>query len=185
MLQVLLAELQFPVASSFDALATVVLVLLPVIEVAYQIDVGGVGSPLAEHPSARLFVQSEIEVSGGKVTECLLSVTRQLIQFPQGMVVPALDGSGKGFEPRVVLHKSYGFVTVGLCRLGCFFRLGSDALGRRLGVFFCRLFHNNSVFDVQAFTLKMAFLMAGAMEMQGACPSCGKKMANIPGWQVT
>ena len=33
------------------------------------------------------------------------------------------------------------------------------------------------------FTLKMAFLISGAMEMQGAWPSWGKKIANMPGWQ--
>ena len=49
--QGLFAEFQLPVARTLDTLATVLLVLLPVIKVANQIDIGSVRSPLTEHPT--------------------------------------------------------------------------------------------------------------------------------------
>ena len=45
----------------------------------------------------------------------------------------------------------------------------------------CYHFPSMLSFPFYAFTLNIAFFISGAMEMQGAWPSCGKKMANMPG----
>lgn len=107
MLEVLVAKLQFPVASALYALAFIVLVLLPVVEVADEIYLCSIRCPLAEHPSACLFVQAEIEMSCGKVAQCLLAVACQLIQLPHCMLVASTYCILKRFKPRVVLYKPY------------------------------------------------------------------------------
>ncbi len=103
-LQVFLLQLQLPVARAFYALAAVALILAPVVEVADEVDVGGVGCPLAEHPPARQLMQAVVEVAGGKVREGALAVLRQLVQLPHGVVVAPADGLLIGFQPRIVLH---------------------------------------------------------------------------------
>ena len=82
MLEVFVAQAQLPVASAFNALATVVLIFLPVVEIANEIDIGRIGSPFTEHPSTAQLMKSEIEMTGSKVRKFLLAVLRQLVQFP-------------------------------------------------------------------------------------------------------
>ena len=43
-------EFQLPVSGAFDTVGAIAVVLFPVVEVAHQIEVGGIGCPLAEHP---------------------------------------------------------------------------------------------------------------------------------------
>ena len=66
-LQGFFAEFQLPVVGTGNTLATVLFGLLPVIEVANQIDVGSVGRPLTEHPALGQLVETEIQVTGSKV----------------------------------------------------------------------------------------------------------------------
>ena len=98
-LKSLFRKLQFPVACAFDALATVFVGFLPVVEVAYQIDVGGIGSPLTEHPALSELVQAEIQMTGGEVRQFLLAVLCQLVDFPYSMIVTASDSTFEGFQP--------------------------------------------------------------------------------------
>ena len=67
MLNGLFREFEFPVACSLDALALVSRSLLPVVEVAHEEDLRGIGCPFAEYPPFGLFMESEIEVAGGEV----------------------------------------------------------------------------------------------------------------------
>ena len=60
-------EFQLPVAGSFNALALVFLVLLPVVEVTNEVDFCGVRCPLAEHPALGELVETEIEVTTGQL----------------------------------------------------------------------------------------------------------------------
>ena len=99
MLEGFLGKLQFPVVGSLDALAAVFLCLLPVVEVTNEIDFSSVRSPLTEHPALGELMQSEVEVTGSKVGECLLSVVGELTDLPQCMVMTTTDGILKGFQP--------------------------------------------------------------------------------------
>ena len=93
-------EFQFPVASALDTLELILLVLLPVVEITDKIYFSGIGSPLAEHPSSTCcLVQSEIEMTGGKVGELDFSLLCQLFQFPLSMVVTSTDSAFERFEP--------------------------------------------------------------------------------------
>ena len=176
MLHGLLRQFQLPVARALNALAAVLVVLLPVVEVTHQIDVGSVGGPLAEHPLASWsLMQSEILMAVGKVREFQLSVAGKLVQFPQSVVMTSAYGVLEGLQPSVVHHQSNVLRLFGGSLFGCSL-LGSGLLG-----LFCRFLCSSHY----ALILKIAFLMAGSLEMQGACPSCGKKMAISPGLQVT
>ena len=106
MLDSLLAELQLPVASSGDTLALIFVVFLPVVEITNKIDFRRIGSPLAEHPSLRQFVKTEIEMSRCKLRERLLTILRQLTDFPEGMVMTSSDGSFIRLKPGIILYQS-------------------------------------------------------------------------------
>ena len=98
-------ELDFPIAV-VDAFHLVGLILLPIVEIANQIDVGGIGCPLAQHPTFGSLVQTKIEITAGEVRKRLLAAIGQFVQFPEGMVMTTADGSLERFEPRVILHDS-------------------------------------------------------------------------------
>ena len=119
-LQVFLLQLQLPVASALNTLAAVLLIFLPVVEVAYEVDVGSVRCPLAEHPSARQLVQAEVEMARGKVAQLDFSVLRQLADFPQCVVVTAANGILIGFQPSVVLYETDVFRSGLFCFLDNF-----------------------------------------------------------------
>ena len=192
----LLRELQLPVASTLNALAPEFLILRPVVEVADQIDVSSIRSPLTEHPALRKFMKSEIEMTRSKICQFLLSVLCQLVQFPECMVMTSADGTLEGLQPRVVLHQAY---MLGLCLLnyllnllGCYFPRGCLLGGCSLLCcrFLSRRFFLSHIYlfaflPFYFFTLNIAFLISGSVAIQGACPSCGKKMAIWPGLQVT
>ena len=102
-------QFEFPISRALYALGPVFLVFLPVVEVTYEVDVCSVGSPFSEDPSPRSLVQSEIIVSGCEVPESYLPVACELVDFPQGMVVPSLDGIFEWFEISIVRNQSYVF----------------------------------------------------------------------------
>ena len=120
-LQVLFLQTQLPVAGAFNALAAVVLVLGPVVEVADEIDVGSVRCPLAEHPSAVQLMQAEIEMAGGKVGEALLTIIGELTDFPECMVVTAADGVFIRLQIGIVLYECNMLRCFLLSLLGVFF----------------------------------------------------------------
>jgi hypothetical protein len=70
----LLREFQLPVACSLNTLTTVFLIFLPVVEVTYEIDVCGIGSPLTEYPALGEFMKPEIKMTRGKIRKGLLSI---------------------------------------------------------------------------------------------------------------
>ena len=70
----LFTELQLPITSTFNALTTIFLGFRPIIKVANQIDVCGIGSPFTKHPAFCEFVQSEIQMTCGKVGEFFLAI---------------------------------------------------------------------------------------------------------------
>ena len=116
----LFGYLEFPVACALDACGLVFVCLLPVVEITHQIDGGCVGCPFPEHPSSFHLVQSVVVVSTGKVFKSLLAIACQLVDFPHGMVVSALDGILKRLQIAVVLYQSDVFrriLSVFLARL--------------------------------------------------------------------
>ncbi len=62
-----LGQIDLPVTRVLNAAAAVFLTLLPLVEVAYEIDVGGVGCPLAESPARLGVVQAVIVITTGEV----------------------------------------------------------------------------------------------------------------------
>ena len=73
-------QFDFPVAV-VDAGHLVGFIFLPSVEVAHQMNVGGIRRPLAQHPSLGGFVKSEVQVSAGKVGKGLFATVGQFIQL--------------------------------------------------------------------------------------------------------
>ena len=86
-------QLDLPVVGSGNSLQSVFLILGPIIEITYKIDIRGCRSPFTEHPSAGCLVKTVVVIPGGEVTKGALAVFGQLTDFPQGMVMPSADGS--------------------------------------------------------------------------------------------
>ena len=101
-----LRNFEFPVAGILYSFGTILFGFLPVVEITYQIDVCSIRCPLTEHPSTGSLMQSEILVSIGKIAQCLFAVISQLTEFPECMVVSALDGILIVCQIWVVLHES-------------------------------------------------------------------------------
>ncbi len=70
----LLAEFQFPIAEIIKTFGPETFRLGPSVEISHEIDIGGIGCPLAEHPSAREFMKSVVLMAVGKVLEFVLAV---------------------------------------------------------------------------------------------------------------
>ena len=82
MLHSLSRQFELPVFGALYALCSILVALLPIVEIAYEIDVGSVRSPLAKHPSSTSsFVKSEIFVAISKIRESLLAVVGKLCEF--------------------------------------------------------------------------------------------------------
>ena len=56
-----------PVLSVLQFLHGILLILFPVIEVAYEVNLGGIGSPLTEYPSLVSLMQTVIEIASSKL----------------------------------------------------------------------------------------------------------------------
>ena len=106
MLQRFLRELEFPVSCTLNTFSTILWRLFPVIEITNQIDISSIRSPLTEHPSAVSLMQTEILVAIGEITQGLLTVLGQLTQFPQSMIMSALNCILIRFEIGVILHQT-------------------------------------------------------------------------------
>ena len=98
-LQGFLGKFQFPVVRTSYTFTAVFLILLPIVKIANQIDVGRIRCPLTEHPSLCQFVESEIKMTRCEIRQFLLAIVGQLIQLPQGMIVTSANGVLKGFQP--------------------------------------------------------------------------------------
>ena len=127
-------ELEFPVAGAFEALEGILGLFLPSVEVADEVNGGGVGSPFADDPLAGRAVQAIIEGAVGEVSELVLAAG-EFGYLSHGVVVATLDSGFVGFEPRVVLDEVDVFHSGSL---GCLGTLGRF-LGRCLflGLLFC------------------------------------------------
>ena len=125
MLDGLSRELQLPVAMLVKALCLILVRFLPSVEVANEINLCGVRSPLTEHPSACGLMQSVIFVSVGKIGKVLLAVVCQVVKFPQRMIMTSLYSVLVRLQVSVILHQSDMFRSR-LCfccslRLLCFY----------------------------------------------------------------
>ena len=125
MLDGLSRELQLPVAMLVKALCLILVRFLPSVEVANEINLCGVRSPLTEHPSACGLMQSVIFVSVGKIGKVLLAVVCQVVKFPQRMIMTSLYSVLVRLQISVILHQSDMFRSR-LCfccslRLLCFY----------------------------------------------------------------
>ena len=101
---------QFPVSRFRDGLGTEGFIFLPIVEIAYQIQLRSVGCPLAEHPSVSSPVQAVVVVSAGEIRQAHFAVTGQLVQFPRSVLMPSDDSLLEWFQPCVVLHESDMFL---------------------------------------------------------------------------
>ena len=109
MLHIFVREFQLPIIGAFDALAAILFLFLPFIEVAHQINICGVGSPLTEHPSFLCFMQSEVVVSIGKLTERCFAFCCQLSDFSQYILMASTNSIFIGFQIHIVFHNAYVF----------------------------------------------------------------------------
>ena len=116
-LQCLLRKLQLPVARVLQSLGTILLCLLPVVEVADEIDICSVRRPLTEHPSLLCLVKAEVFEAVGKIAQGGLAVVGKLAHLPEHVVVAAADSILVVCQVRIVLYKSYMFNS---SSLGCF-----------------------------------------------------------------
>ena len=107
-------EFEFPIIGARNPLQLVLLLFLPLVEVANKINGSGIGCPFAEYPSARGLVETEIGVTLRKIAERGFA-TREFFQLTNDMVVPSLDSVIEGFEPRIILDnlQSCVFLTCG------------------------------------------------------------------------
>ena len=97
-----LGQHQLPVAV-VQSLHAVGGTFAPVIELSYHIDVGGVGRPLAQHPSPVFSaVQAVIVVGVGKIAQRALAAG-EFSDFIHSVLMTSLDGLCVRFKPRVVL----------------------------------------------------------------------------------
>ena len=99
-------EFQFPVARVLQTLHLVLVLLLPVVEIANHVDVSSIWCPLAQHPSFIGAVETIIKISIGKVREFLLAIVGELVEFPKRMLMSSTDSILKRFEPCIILHQS-------------------------------------------------------------------------------
>ena len=100
-------EFQFPVARVLQTLHLVLVLLLPVVEIAHHVDVSGIWCPLTQHPSALVgAVETIIKIAIGKVREFLLAIVGELVEFPERMLMSSANSILKRFEPCIILHQS-------------------------------------------------------------------------------
>ena len=119
MLDSLLREFQFPIASIVNTLSAITLALGPAIEVAYQINCSSVRSPFTEHPSTLCLVQAIVFMSVSKIRKFCLSIISQRVEFPQSMAVTSLDSLFVRLKISIILNQSnmfnFGLGVFSLC----------------------------------------------------------------------
>ena len=99
-------EVDFPCALAYVA-ELVLWEFAPGVEVAYEVDVGGVGCPFAEGPSLWCLVESVVEVSVGELGEGLLSLLCDAAEGLEGVLVSSLYGCCVWGEPWVMAYDSW------------------------------------------------------------------------------
>ena len=98
----LFRQIDFPVTRLAHTFHTESRFLLPVIEIAYQVDFRRIRRPFTEGPSLVCAVQTKIHVSGSKIRQRLLSY--QFLFFFYHMLMTAVDSIGVWFQPRIILY---------------------------------------------------------------------------------
>ena len=121
-----------------QALHCVAVFLFPVVEFSNDVDGGGVGRPLAEHPLLVLEVKSEVEVSRGEVRQFLFAAVGEFPEFVKDVLVASFDGTGEGLKPLVMPNQSQLFGCSRRCRLLAGSFLGRSGLGGLLRALCCR-----------------------------------------------
>ena len=120
-LEGLVLNLNLPVSCLAHTLHGKLGALLPSVEVTHYVDVGSVGSPFAQYPTAVvLAVQSEIEIAVGKLRE-IAAWTCEMQLAGKHMLVSAVDGIGILSQVGVVLDQfqngHFGWCFLLLCDL--------------------------------------------------------------------
>ena len=159
-------QFYLPVLTVLQLLHGILLILLPSVEVAYEVYLRGVRRPLSEHPSLIGLVQSVVQVTCGKVSEFLLAAVCQVVSHPHSVVVSATNSVLVWLQPWVAAY--YSDVQRCCRSLGngfLHYLLGSFLSSRRL--LCCFLCFSHSILVFQHLTLKTAFLNISSLEMQG------------------
>ena len=135
---------ELPVVRTLDTTASVGLMLFPRTEVADEIDIRGMGSPLSEHPTRIRPMQTEILIAIRKVGERLLAVVRQLVYLPQSVVVTAPYRLLIRLQIGVVAHNADMLHYLGCCLCG-----SRNLFAVRLFVYILLVHH---ILSIQSFT---------------------------------
>ena len=89
-------KLYLPVAIAlWHTLHGVVLVFLPIVEVADDIDFRGIGCPLTKNPFLVLEMESIVEITRGEIGQLLLAALREFINLVEGVLMTTFDGCGE------------------------------------------------------------------------------------------
>ena len=118
MLDCILRQFDLPHAVT-DRLQTISLVLLPVIHIAFDINSGCIRTPLAENPSFRRMVQTEIEVTGRPLRQRL--TTCDLFLLIDCIIVTTLQCRLIRLQIRITLHELQVFYFLCCHNCMCFF----------------------------------------------------------------
>ena len=104
MVQGILGQDNLPVACALEALQAIFAHLLPVAEVADEVDGDSIGCPFAEHPAGIRLVESKVLVAIGKLRKGDFTVLSEGVHFAENKIVAAFDGFIIRLQPRVVLY---------------------------------------------------------------------------------
>ncbi len=165
MLQCIGWQFYLPVLTVLQLLHGILLILFPVVEVAYEVNLRSIRSPFSEYPSLVSLMQSVVQVACGKVSEFLLASVCQVVSHPHCMVVSATNSVLVWLQPWVTVYYAYVLRCCGCLGNGFLHCLLSGFLsGSGLGGFLC---FSHSILVFQHLTLKTAFLNISSLEMQG------------------
>ena len=101
-------QFQFPVSRIADFLTAVFLDLFPVVEIADEIDIQCMRRLLAEHPAALRAMQAIVLVPVREIGQ-MPGTARQLVHFPDRVVVPAADRVFVRLQPAIPGNQSNVF----------------------------------------------------------------------------
>ena len=102
MLEALVLDFDFPASiAALHALHSIAGAFGPLVEVAHNIDFGGVGSPFAQHIAFFGLVQTEIEIAGGKFAEVVCTIGK-FCHLAYCLVMTPVDSIGKISQSAVV-----------------------------------------------------------------------------------
>ena len=171
-------KFQFPIVCSTKTLEGILRIFLPSIAITHKINFSGIGRPFSYYPSLLCLVQTEIEITAGKITQRTLSLVCKLAYLAHGILMTAFNSCRIVLQIRVVLNQfeqrsrlcllggSGRCRTLLCCRFLCC-SLGTSGLFH-FSTNFCFSFgRSHYIFVFWFFTLNMALrnttgVMAGA-----------------------